>query len=149
MIPMYLSPLANHLWQSTLFAAVAVLLALAMRKNRAQMRYWLWLAASVKFLIPFSLLVSVGSRFEWRTAPAVAPQLSTAIEQISQPFAPAPLPVVVAPAAPGLLSMAPILLLGLWLCGCLVVVSIWWRDGGASGRLCARRRPCISARRSR
>ena len=43
MIPMYLSPLANHLWQSTLFAAVVLLLALALRKNHAQARYWLWL----------------------------------------------------------------------------------------------------------
>ena len=41
---------ANHLWQSTLFAALAGLLTLAFRRNRAQVRYWLWLAASVKFL---------------------------------------------------------------------------------------------------
>jgi hypothetical protein len=53
MIPNQLPFLANHLWQSTMFAAVAGLLTLALRKNRAQMRYWLWLSASVKFLIPF------------------------------------------------------------------------------------------------
>jgi bla regulator protein blaR1 len=52
-IPIPLLPLANHLWQSTLFATVAGLLTLALRKNRAQTRYCLWLAASVKFLIPF------------------------------------------------------------------------------------------------
>jgi hypothetical protein len=46
-----LSPLANHLWQSTLCAAAAWLLALTLRKNRAAVRYWLWLAASVKFLV--------------------------------------------------------------------------------------------------
>ena len=50
-------PLANHPWQSTLFAVVAVLLTLVLSRNRAQTRYWLWLAASFKFLIPFSLLV--------------------------------------------------------------------------------------------
>jgi hypothetical protein len=33
----------NHLWQSTGFAAVAVLLALALRANHARARYWLWL----------------------------------------------------------------------------------------------------------
>ncbi len=49
-----LSPLANHLWQSTLCIAVAWLLTLALRNNRAAARYWVWLAASVKFLIPFS-----------------------------------------------------------------------------------------------
>ena len=34
---------------STLFAIVAGLLAAALRKNRAQVRYWIWLSASVKF----------------------------------------------------------------------------------------------------
>jgi len=45
MIPTNLSPLANHLWQSTLFTAAAWLLTLALRKNRAAVRYGLWLAA--------------------------------------------------------------------------------------------------------
>ena len=48
-----LLPVANHLWQSTLCAATVWLLTLALRKNHAAVRYWLWLAASVKFLIPF------------------------------------------------------------------------------------------------
>ena len=70
MIPKYFSEvaaaialaMANHLWQSTLFAAVAAMLTLAFRKNQARVRYSLWLAASLKFLIPFSLLISLGSR---------------------------------------------------------------------------------------
>ena len=79
---------ANHLWQSTLFAAVVWLLTLALRKNRAAVRYWLWLAASVKFLIPFSLLVSAGAQLGWRTAPAVAqPRFPFVMEEIAQPFA--------------------------------------------------------------
>lgn len=63
-----LSPLANHLWQSTLCATAISFLTLVLRKNRAAVRYWLWLAASVKFLVPFSLLVSMGSQlqFGWR-----------------------------------------------------------------------------------
>ena len=48
MIPSAFQPLVNHLWQSTLFAAAAGLLTLAFRRNRAQTRHWLWLAASVK-----------------------------------------------------------------------------------------------------
>ena len=58
-----LAPIANHLWQSTLFAGVVALLALALRKNHARARHWLWLAASVKFLIPFSLLISLGNQW--------------------------------------------------------------------------------------
>ena len=55
----------NHLWQSTLFAGVAGLLTLALRRNWAQTRYWLWLAASVKFLVPFALLMTIGSSVRW------------------------------------------------------------------------------------
>jgi hypothetical protein len=51
----------NHLWQSTLFAAVIASLTLILRKNRARTRYWLWLAASLKLLLPFSLLVLLGA----------------------------------------------------------------------------------------
>ena len=52
--------LVNHLWQSTLFAVVAGLLTLMVRKNGAAVRYGLWFAASVKFLIPFALLTAAG-----------------------------------------------------------------------------------------
>jgi len=65
----------------------AWLLTLVMRKNRAAVRHWLWLSASVKFLIPFSLLVSFGSLFQWRLAPEVAlTQVSSTLEEIGQPF---------------------------------------------------------------
>ena len=80
-----LTQVSNHLWQSTLFAAVAALLALALRHNHARVRHWIWLTASVKFLIPFSLLVGIGSQLGWRTVPA-SPRVSLVIEEISQPF---------------------------------------------------------------
>ena len=38
---------ANHLWQSTAFAAVAVALAFALRRNQARARYWIWMTASI------------------------------------------------------------------------------------------------------
>jgi hypothetical protein len=46
MIPADLSPVVKHLWESTLFAAAAWLVTLALRKNRAAVRYAIWLAAS-------------------------------------------------------------------------------------------------------
>ena len=52
---------SSHLAQSTVFAGAATLLTLAFRANRAQVRFWLWLSASLKFLIPFALLSMVGS----------------------------------------------------------------------------------------
>ena len=51
---------ANHLWQSSVFAVAAWLTALQLRRNRAHVRHGIWLAASVKFLIPFSLLINLG-----------------------------------------------------------------------------------------
>lgn len=69
MNPAYLLLLADHLWQSSLFAGVAGLLTVALRKNRARVRYWVWLAASCKFLFPLSLLVAMDGHIEWRTAP--------------------------------------------------------------------------------
>jgi bla regulator protein BlaR1 len=62
--------LFNHLWQSMLFAVVAGLLTLGLRKNHARVRHGLWLAASFKFLIPFSVLIALGGQVHWRTTPA-------------------------------------------------------------------------------
>ena len=59
----------DHLWQSTAFAGVAGLLTLALRTNRARVRQWLWFAASVKFLVPLFVLIALGSRIDWKTAP--------------------------------------------------------------------------------
>src|ERR1700754_4503632 len=87
MVPSSLSPIANHLWQSTLFVAAVWLTTLALRENRAAVRHWLWLAASVKFLIPFSLLINVGSQLAWQSAPRLAqPEFAGVITQVSRPF---------------------------------------------------------------
>src|SRR5260370_13422153 len=82
--------IVDHLWQSTLFAAFVWLLNMTLRKNRAAVRHRLWLAASLKFLVPFSLLVGIGDQFAWRGAPAIGQQrMVSAVEEISQPFCPA------------------------------------------------------------
>jgi bla regulator protein BlaR1 len=120
--------LLNHLWQSTVFAAAAGLLTLSLRKNRAPVRYGLWFAASVKFLIPFSLLVTIGSRFEWRADPVATPiQLSAVIDQISEPFAPAAPAPVSAKKSPAVVS-GPTILLMVWLCGFATVIFGWARQ---------------------
>src|SRR5438093_13554604 len=93
MIPSQLIPFANHLWQSTLFAGVAGLLTLFLRKNRAHVRHWLWLTASVKFLLPFSILVAVGGLLGRHTTAAVPPSrlvsaadFSSFVGQVGEPF---------------------------------------------------------------
>jgi beta-lactamase regulating signal transducer with metallopeptidase domain len=81
--------LINHLWQSTLFAFAAAVLTLAFRNNGANIRFLIWLAASVKFLIPFPLFIFAGKHLRWETAPTVhaGPELSLVIDQIAQPGA--------------------------------------------------------------
>ena len=84
-----LGPLADHLWQSTLVAALVAALTLALRRNRAQVRHALWLAASLKFLLPFAVLVAIGQRIEWPQTTAVEPVMSV-IDTVGQPFSSAP-----------------------------------------------------------
>jgi uncharacterized protein (TIGR03435 family) len=139
MIPKYLSAiwaasapaLGNHLWQSTLFAIAAGLLTLSLRKNHARTRYGLWLAASVKFLVPFSLLVGLGSHLARpRAAAPVESGFYFALEGVSQPFrrpaAQAIAPIVRSTTSPNLVHWLPVLLVAMWLVGCMVVFFGWY-----------------------
>ena len=133
MIPVYsTSAMANHLWQSTVFAGLAGLLAVLLRGNHAGTRYWLWLTASVKFLIPFSALAALGSRLGglsgWLAMAPVArrPELSIVVEEISRPFPASP-----AAAASSILArhpgVLPGILLAVWIAGFVAVAFSWWR----------------------
>jgi hypothetical protein len=87
------SMVVNHLWQSTLFAVAAGLLTAIFRNNGAHIRHWLWLSASIKFLLPFSVLIVLGSQLASHTAPVSATSASTPeqwsalMERITQPMA--------------------------------------------------------------
>ncbi len=129
------SAAANHLWQSTLVVLIAGLLTLALRKQHARIRYWIWLCASLKFLVPFSVLVRLGDLLAWsRPASASAqPAFYVTVQEIAQPFAPTASPIVrhAAPAAvaAGWFHSLPALL-ALWFAGFLTVLVIWivrWR----------------------
>lgn len=126
--------LANHLWQSTLFALAAALLVLVLRKSQARVRYWLWLAASLKFLLPFSLLTGLGSHLA-QTHKSVAqtqPAFYYAMDVASQPFTfassstpSAPLDAHFTPAASFIQHM-PAIMTATWLCGIVFVLTLWW-----------------------
>jgi len=124
----FLSAIGDHLWQSTLFAAAAGLLTLAFRKNAARARYGLWLAASLKFLFPFSLLVWGGSLLPWHPAGAAVPQMALwlAASPVSRPFVPNVAPVP-APVHLSTLGFWEAMLLAVWGCGTLVVAFNWVR----------------------
>lgn len=66
-----LTEVVNHLWQSTLVVIAVAALAATLRHDGAHSRYWLWWAASVKFLVPFSLLAALGGAARDAGAPRV------------------------------------------------------------------------------
>jgi bla regulator protein BlaR1 len=128
MIPNELQPLANHLWQSTLFVAATGLLVLAFRNNRAEIRYCLWLAASVKFLVPCSILVTLGSYFGHYSAAAPTSQgFSFIIEQLNHPFTRTIPATTVAAGQPLVTTLMPSICGAIWAIGFLILVSSWWR----------------------
>jgi bla regulator protein blaR1 len=93
--------IVNHLWQSSCFALLAGVLAFMLRGYSPRVRYWVWLSASLKFLIPWVLLVSLGSLVPWpvhRVASVATPTLPGTLVQLAVPFSPNPYPAVQARA---------------------------------------------------
>jgi bla regulator protein blaR1 len=114
--------LANHVWQSTLFVVLVWLVTLALRRYDARVRYWLWAAASVKFFLPFSWLISLGALVEWRTPPTIAQPAATFVVQ---EILAAPILSGAGPQAPQDSNVVRWVMLGVWLAGTAVVL-FWW-----------------------
>jgi bla regulator protein blaR1 len=126
MILDHLTPLvaamANHLWQSTLFAVCAVLVSLTLRKNHARVRYLLWLATSIKFLIPFSVLTKLGGRLASLNHVTESAVFYLVIEKVGQPFGQADSSGLTA----SILPLFPIVVALLWLIGFATVVTFFY-----------------------
>jgi len=126
----FATPLADHLWQSTIFAIAAGVLTLALRKNHARARFWIWWIASLKFLIPFALLVDLGGQFAWVIEQGPATSLLV-IEGFAQPFSsdlssPSSLygaPAQLSPEIPS--SAMPDAMVAIWLCGSSLLLMRW------------------------
>ena len=119
----------NHLWQSTIFVLAVALVAAALRGNGAHIRHRLWFVASMKFLVPFSLLMSLGGslpRFTPAAPAAMAesvPDLSIAVDQITQPFTGGTFVFSDTTSHVGVSGIAW-LLAGVWASGFLAVVGM-------------------------
>lgn len=138
-----ISELVAHLWQSTLFAGAAWLLTLALRKNQARVRYWVWFVASFKFLIPFFLLVGLGASVPGRVAaPPVQAGWAAVAEQVR------PLVTIHAVAAKVGLAAAGAkqsyfvtAAFFLWFCGFMVIAVCWAARWKRIDRLRRRAKP--------
>jgi bla regulator protein blaR1 len=123
--------IGNHLWQSTLFAICAAGLALMLRGIPARTRYWIWLAASLKFLVPFSALLSLGSSLASvsETKGDLQPVPYYSLDVVSQPFTFTPIALsrsgnttlLAWHQSVHLLSIAA----ALWAAGSLILLCCW------------------------
>ena len=121
--------LANHIWQSTLCLIILGAMTLLFRRNSAVVRYRLWLIASVKFLLPFSLFVGLGGMLQWHPVRSVAPiEVPVVVRQISQPFGVSPVSVSEHPAA----TVTPVeahsfhfIFASAWFIGAVAVLLMW------------------------
>ncbi len=135
LLEQYSLALRNHLWQSTAFGAVIVMINILLRKNEARIRYWLWLASSLKFFIPFSLLMTLGDSMLTRRAQQSGHSgIVNVIQQVATPF------VSSGTGNTGPIDMQPVVAAGMawshiipaliivWLAGSLAVVLLWLRS---------------------
>lgn len=111
----------NHLWQSSCFVLLAGFLASMLRQNSPKVRFWIWLSASAKFLVPLALLVSLGSMVPRPARQAVSvpvPVVPNALVQIAGPFSPASVSTVRAHAT---IPWVPISIGVVWAIGFLAI----------------------------
>ena len=115
-----IAALLDHIWQSTLFAVAMGVLTLAFRRNGAALRFWLWFAASVKFLVPFAALAALGEYLS-RQYPAPVPHAIAVLQPTAEKLS-APAKMLVVPHADAV-NWVP-LLLGIWLAGLGLILGV-------------------------
>ena len=122
--------LTDHLWQSTLFVLAAAVVAAALRRNGAHIRHAVWVVASLKFLVPFALLMRLGGSLPW-SAPAITPAVATStttatdlsitVDRIAQPFTSDVFSSTVSAATQPAIDWMAMSLAAVWACGFAVV----------------------------
>ena len=132
-----MNEILNHLLQSTLFAATVAVANMMLRGNSPRLRYWLWLSASIKFLVPFSWLVSMGARIQ---LPPDTPSFhAVTVENISTAFA--PLSELPSTSSPDAVLRWPLALAAVWAAGGLLLLLRWflrWRTVHQAARRATR-----------
>jgi bla regulator protein BlaR1 len=120
---------ANHLWQTTAFAAAAWAVTLLLKNNQARIRYAVWLAASIKFLVPFSLLIALGGMLPKPQRAVAAPVVYATVDAVALPFSGFDATPMAAAPAPTLMERIeadiPMELAAVWLCGFMVLLTMW------------------------
>jgi len=136
MIPTSIIPLANHLWECTVFLLAIALAVAAAGPRRARLRYALWFAASVRLLIPVPS-VSGGVSRVVRATPSRHSFADSTMVSAAQPFrTTTPSPFL--ESVPTRQDTVEVALLFVWLAGFLFTALRWlrqWRDVRRIARL--------------
>ena len=115
--------IAVHLWQSTLFLMAAWLLTRACGNNAAAIRYWIWFAASAKFLVPLALLQWLGDLLG-RSLASPLPVDPVLIETANAIFTPS---VPASFAIPDrMLRLIPFFVVPIWGLGAALLCLRWY-----------------------
>jgi TonB family protein len=140
--------LADHLWQSTMVAAVCALLVGSVGKRQPSVRHAIWLTASLKFLIPFSILATLGraaAAWAWPSFVAVAAPMG--VQALGRPFdVTGALVSGAAPSSTGVGEFLWIAIAVVWAAGSLVRGVAGWRDWRRAGRIADSARPLTHGR---
>lgn len=120
--------IVTHLWQSTLVALAAWLLARACRHEAAAVRYWIWFVASIKFLVPLALLHQLGDSVG-RSMPGPLPFDAGLLESANAVFVPSiPRSLELPSTLPSQLAIAAV---AIWTVGAALLSIRWflqWRS---------------------
>jgi bla regulator protein blaR1 len=127
---LFFPALVNHLWQTTAVVAIVWAITSTLRSNSASLRFRFWLLASMKFFLPFSLLITAGQHLRSTTASTAPTQtLGTIVTQAVQPYQALSAHATVeqpGPAAPRLRFAG--ICLALWFFGACAVLVSWLRS---------------------
>ncbi|HKE85062.1 MAG TPA: M56 family metallopeptidase [Vicinamibacterales bacterium] len=126
--------LAAHLWEATVIAALVGLFALLLRRSGAHLRYWLWLAASMKFFVPLSAMAALGSAIAMlmpATVMTTGTLATRSLEFIQRPYAVVTwAPPIVPPVAASTLDWIVFGAISTWLLGAVALSTMrygMWR----------------------
>jgi bla regulator protein BlaR1 len=131
--------LINHLWQSTLFCAAVYLITLLMRANGAALRHWLWLIASLKFLVPFSALYWLGAMAGLPFPVGTQPTLFTQALEITTPVVSPTTSLITLTQTPD--SHWGLTLAVIWAVGAAIMASRWFLAWRAADSIVRAARP--------
>ena len=100
-------------------------LILVLPNNPARIRFRIWLAASIKFLVPFSILVAAAAFGMAHHTVATRSGVSTVVERVTVPFAESVPPPAMHNARPSI-HWIPTGFTVIWAFGMLWLSGSWW-----------------------